>query len=279
MGSELRHIIFILFAGLTTFISHVSIAQTNKDIAQCKFVKGQVFKISAGELKESLVKQGDGLKARDSLRTEEKSLLSVLLIDGSTLTIGPKSKFSFRSFVYDEKSKRLMDFDLVYGQLRGTISKKVLKENRVRFDTRTVSLGIRGTEILFNHRPEKGASIKEVSEVALLSGEATLRYKSTGKNVVLRPGDYLVAMANPIKGFQNHKMHRLDQGTSEALASSGSKFGGLVRPMIGAGEGEMALAGTREKGDGQAELESSMTEEEMSKIFLQFGEPEALLKK
>lgn len=279
MGIKFRLLIFIVIACVTNIFSNNSLAQTTKDIAQCKFVKGQVFKISAGELKESLVKQGNGLKARDSLRTEEKSLLSVLLIDGSTLTIGPKSKFSFRSFVYDEKSKRLMDFDIVYGQLRGTISKKVLKENRVRFDTRTVSLGIRGTEILLNHRPENGKSLKEVSEVALLSGEATLRYKSTGKNLVLRPGDYLVAMANPIKGFQNHKLHRLDQGTTEALASSGNKFGGLVRPMTGAGEGEMALAGTRDKGEAQADLESALTEEEISKIFLQYGEPENLLKK
>ncbi|MBI2521983.1 MAG: FecR domain-containing protein [Bdellovibrio sp.] len=225
-------------------------------------VIGNVAKIAQGDMSEKSLKVDDEIASRDTIITQEKSMAQVTLVDGSTLTFGPKTKFNFRHMVFDEKKKRIIEFDLLYGQLRGSISKTATgSENRVKVDTKTVSMGVRGTEIVMNHKVEGVKS--ELSEVALLSGNAQVRYKTSGKVFKLKPGDYLVAMADPGTNYFGSKLMHMEESMRKSLTA----------PSI-AGEEKMALAETRDSSV-IAPRESQIPEG----LFLEMRQDDSILKK
>lgn len=227
-------------------------------------VVGDVLKVSSKNFEEKKVQKSDPIETSDTLIVKEKSVAQVKLIDGSVLTFGPNTKFNFRNMVYDGKKKRLIEFDLLYGQLRGTISKTDSKNNKVNIHTKTVSLGIRGTEILLNHKIEGVKS--ELSEVALLTGQAQVRYKKSGKTFKLKPGDYLVAMADPGTSHMPTKMMRLEDKVQQALASHSS---GPANPNYRQ-EG-MALAGSATQDESETQIPDD--------FFLELKGDSSLLKK
>ncbi|HAZ11458.1 MAG: hypothetical protein A2X86_10770 [Bdellovibrionales bacterium GWA2_49_15] len=225
-------------------------------------VVGQVAKIGQGDMAEKPLKVDDEISARDTLITQERSMAQVTLIDGSTLTFGPKTKFNFRHMMFDEKKKRIIEFDLLYGQLRGTISKTAVgSENRVKVDTKTVSMGVRGTEIVMNHKVEGVKS--ELSEVALLSGDAQVRYKTSGKVFKLKPGDYLVAMADPGTNYMGSKMMRMEESMRKSM----------MAPSIG-GDDAIAVGDVRD-----ASKINPLESEIPAGLFLEMRADDSILKK
>ena len=203
-----------------------SVSASGASLGKVTRVIGQVAKFGQGDTTEKVLKVDDEIASRDTLVTQEKSMAQVTLVDGSTLTFGPKTKFNFRHMVYDEKKKRIIEFDLLYGQLRGSISKAVKgQENRVKVETKTVSMGVRGTEIVMNHKVEGVKS--ELSEVALISGEAQIRYKTSGKVFKLKPGDYLVAMADPGTTYLPTKMMRMGESVMRGLQGNDIAVGAV----------------------------------------------------
>ncbi len=252
-------------------VSSLMVSAQAANLGKATKVIGHVTKIAQESMEEKPLKVDDDIAPRDTIVTLEKSMAQVILVDGSVLTFGPKTKFNFRNMIYDEKKKRIIEFDLLYGQLRGTISKKSSKENRVKVDTRTVSMGVRGTEILMNNKVEDVKS--EVSEVALLSGDAQVRYKKSGKIFKLKPGDYMVAMNDPGLTHIPAKSSRMEDRVFQALASTGLGGGGPSAFKKGVGN-DMALAGTRD---------ASKVDPNDSQIpegyFLDLGKGDELLKK
>lgn len=151
-----------------------------KFIGELKLVKGGVFREVQGQ--RVGVKEGAQLYPGDTLVTEEKSFVRALMVDQSTITLGPNSTLNFESFKYQSNTDRQAVFHLVQGQLRSAIKHKA-KSGDLRFRAKDALMGIRGTEILMN-RHEVGKL--EISEFALLSGAAEVKDGQGRKHGLLK---------------------------------------------------------------------------------------------
>ena len=98
---------------------------------------------------EKTLPAAPGLKimAGDTLGTGRDGSLGVILRDDSSLSIGPESRLVLRSFLFSPREGK---FDLVARITRGTmayLSGQIgkLAPEKVRFETPTATIGIRGT--------------------------------------------------------------------------------------------------------------------------------------
>jgi hypothetical protein len=156
-----------------------------KFIGELKLVKGRVFKDNGG--KRAGLKEGAQLYPGDTLVTEEKSFVRVLMVDQSTVNLGPNSELNFESFKYNSNTDRQSVYNLMKGQLRSIVKNKA-KDGDIQFKTPQAVMGIRGTELLVNHQV---IGKIDVSEFALLSGRADLN-DAQGEQHTLVKNDRLI---------------------------------------------------------------------------------------
>ena len=103
---------------------------------------------------ETLLPADPGLKIMvgDTLVTGRDGSLGVILLDDSTLSIGPGSRLVLRSFQFSPSEGK---FDLVARISRGTMAYLSgmigrLAPETLRFETPTATIGIRGTRFAVN---------------------------------------------------------------------------------------------------------------------------------
>jgi len=156
-----------------------------KFIGELKLVKGSVFREVQGQ--RVGVKEGAQLYPGDTLITEEKSFVRALMVDQSTINLGPNTSLNFESFKYTSNTDRQAVYHLVQGQLRSAIKHKA-KNGDLRFRAKDALMGIRGTEILMNRHT---VGKIEISEFALLSGEAEVK-DAQGRKYDLLKNDRLI---------------------------------------------------------------------------------------
>lgn len=214
---------------------------------------GEVYRISVEDKKEVKVSFQDQIKLKDTLYTKNKSVVSVKLGDDTVFTIAPNSKFIFHEMILAD-NKRSMNFELALGKVRGIVSASKAKENSVKVQTKTMVMGIRGTEILINHSI---SGKNEFSEAALMSGVADITYKESGKTYQLKPGDYLVSMANPPKSLSPLMKMKLETQMYKVLEASGNKAQLYNQQLM---NGELMLAGGRDGKDSKTEQDPEMSE-------------------
>lgn len=152
-----------------------------KFLGQIKLIQGKTFKRSNGELLP--VSNGARFYPSDVVVTAEDSKVRILMVDETSLILGPQSELQFNEYKFKDKNDRKGIFTLVKGQLSANVKHEV-KSGEITLKTRFVSMGVRGTELLINHR---SIDKKEVSEFALLTGKADLS-DSSGKVVKLISG-------------------------------------------------------------------------------------------
>ena len=154
-------------------------------IAQITVMKGKVQKMSKGSTSD--VQPGERFNKGDSIITNEKSFVKLLVVDDTILSLGPKSEINFEDFDFTEKTDRKIVYNFIKGQLTGHVKNKA-KENDIVVKTKMASMGIRGTQILVNH--ESRGKV-DISEFALLTGSAeVVDGKST--KYPLKKGDRVV---------------------------------------------------------------------------------------
>ena len=93
---------------------------------------------------------GDTIQVGDTLRTGADGAVGLVLRDDTLLTVGPNSEVTLNAFIFDSTTQ---DGTLLASVWRGTVAfvtgliAKKAPEN-VRVQTRTVVLGVRGTEFI-----------------------------------------------------------------------------------------------------------------------------------
>lgn len=135
-------------------------------IAEIKVLKGEAFKQTNG--KKTQVEIGTRFLKSDTLITQEKSMVKIMLVDDTIISLGPKSELNFTDMTFNEKDDRQLVVSLVKGQLTGHVKNKA-KPGEVSFRTKLATMGVRGTQILINHQT---INQMEISEFALLTGSA-----------------------------------------------------------------------------------------------------------
>jgi hypothetical protein len=161
-------------------------------LCQLKLMKGQVFKKSGEDLIE--VKVGERFNKNDTIVTGEKSLARIMVVDDTTITIGPSSELNFTDFEYTDKDNRKLLYNLIKGQLSGHVRQKA-KDGDIQFKTKYTVLGVRGTEILMNFRTVNNV---DVSEYALLSGKAVITDDKNAAHEIAK-GERVVFLHDSVK--------------------------------------------------------------------------------
>jgi len=113
-----------------------------------KLVQGDVrVKDAQGERK---LMPGDTLAPADQVMTGPDGAASMVLRDGTTMMVGPKSRIDLNTFAYNSTTQ---EGNLVVAVLRGSmrmitglISKT--NPNAVSVTTRTATIGVRGTDFI-----------------------------------------------------------------------------------------------------------------------------------
>jgi hypothetical protein len=113
-----------------------------------KVVQGEVRVSSASG--ERVLRPGDRITVADRLTTGEGGSASVVLRDGTTLVVGPKSQMQLKDFAFNSTTHEgIVNVSLVQGTLRmitGLIAK--LNPASVSVETDTITMGVRGTDFI-----------------------------------------------------------------------------------------------------------------------------------
>ncbi len=119
-----------------------------QDIGKVKTLKGNAW-IERGSAKTP-VTVGSALQAKDRVVTDASSTAGLVLRDNTLLTVGPQSALEMNRYAFDATShKGELDVSVKRGSI-SAISGKIAKASpeSVKFNTATVTLGVRGTEFI-----------------------------------------------------------------------------------------------------------------------------------
>jgi hypothetical protein len=113
-----------------------------------KVVQGDVRVVSAAG--ERALVPGDRIAVSDRLSTGDGGSASVVLRDGTTLVVGPKSQLQLKDFAFNSTTHEgSVKVSLLQGTLRmitGLIAK--LNPASVSVETDTITMGVRGTDFI-----------------------------------------------------------------------------------------------------------------------------------
>lgn len=112
-------------------------------------VRGKVSQLAPGSMKASWIKKGQLLKEDTSIVTRLRSFTKIeILADGSYIVVGPNSKVELTKI--EKKSGSIIQ--LLNGKMRSNIvpskNKKHQAFNKAYIKTKTMALGVRGTEFV-----------------------------------------------------------------------------------------------------------------------------------
>jgi hypothetical protein len=124
-------------------------------------------------------KMGDRILNGNILRARPGSHAHVIFNNGDQIHIGPGSSYRVQ---WQENLEKKMKIDLMYGRLRGIISKEGPRQKAI-IKTRSATMGVRGTDFFIADSGPKGET-----EISVLRGEVEVINDSTKKSIPLKTG-------------------------------------------------------------------------------------------
>ncbi len=149
-------------------------------------LNGKVYRVADGEENRIALQIGSDVFEGDHVNTLERSFAKLEMVDGSKILVGPSSHFHLKEADYSG-DRRQNSFDLLKGKIRANIS-KAQSDEEIQFNSRVVSIGVRGTEFLINSYDVIG---KASEDIALLEGKVNANLEKIDfpqNNVDLNPG-------------------------------------------------------------------------------------------
>lgn len=193
--------------------------------AIAKIIRGEVYFINEATdgqaVKEVPIANGDEIQIGKTITTKEKSFAQLVLPDETILNIGPDSQMMIEKFELSEHRK--VSITHLKGQVRSIINRKNKDGNDSwKLNTRTISVGVRGTEFLSN---TYSVASQSTTDVALLKGEVLADVSKTSsslKEVTLKPGQFFNSSELASKGEEAIKT--LSQEALEGLQKNTESF-------------------------------------------------------
>lgn len=149
----MKRILMMAALGLIAVLGVMTATQTwaaTEAAATLKSVRGRAVIERAG--KALPAKAGDALYEQDRLKTGPESYLGLGFTDQSLLSVGPNSEVNLAKYRFDRTTHQgEQNVGIKSGSL-SAISGKIAKASpeQVRFNTGSVTLGVRGTEFLID---------------------------------------------------------------------------------------------------------------------------------
>jgi FecR-like protein len=142
----------------------------------------------------------DPVFMQEVIETEDESAVVIVFADGSKLTVGENARLTIDNYVYDPSGGGAAAIKMVKGAFR-FVSGTIPKEN-VKLETPTVTIGIRGTELVFDVA-EDGET-----EMSTVSGEADCTDGSGETLAVAANQSILVGSNRRFRGRVRRFLHR-----------------------------------------------------------------------
>lgn len=148
LANPLLLLAVLLFAFILWRPAHAQSAIETGKAGTLKIVEGDVRVIDA--MGERPLHPGDAVNQADHVRTGDSGAASIVLRDGTTMMVGPKSLVDLKTFRFNSTTE---DGNLAVTVLRGTmrmISGLIAHHNpqAVAVSTRTATIGVRGTDFI-----------------------------------------------------------------------------------------------------------------------------------
>jgi trimeric autotransporter adhesin len=166
---------------------------------------------------------GDNVIYNERIETSGSGLVQVLLVDGSTFTVGANSNLVIDEFVYDPNSgsgKLVATFGK--GVARFVGGKLSKKRGGVTVNTRVGTIGIRGGIANFNLTPASPV-------ISLLFGKDLTFTSPDGKTARVYKAGYTMEIG-PDGTAQVRKTTQGDLGAVQAGLTAGDQNGGIGKP-------------------------------------------------
>ena len=158
-------------------------------------------------------KPGDQIQNGNILRTRPSSHANLVFDNGDQINLGPGSSFRIQ---WKEKNDRKMYMNLMYGRLRGIISKEGPRQKAI-IKTRSATMGVRGTDFFISDSGPNGET-----KITVLRGEVEVRSESTQKIIPVKTGMSALVIANAeLKSRPTNKQDfKTIEAASTAISSS-----------------------------------------------------------
>ena len=152
-------------------------------IGQVVALKGDV-ELLRDSLKSKLSLK-DKILEKDYIQTSDNARTQILLADKTIITIGSNSQFDVQNYFFENNEKAKANFNFLKGTFR-IITGEIGKINPKKFnlETKSASIGIRGTEIFLELEPKK-------EKIICTHGTIEVRIKNTDEKVILNVGEFL----------------------------------------------------------------------------------------
>lgn len=189
---------FIVFFSLTSIysISYSKEEDKKKMIGKVVLIRGKVLRLAKEEKTEEILQLNDHLFSGDTVKTAKGSIVRISFIDETIFNIGSDSLIQFKDFQISsnkKKSKKERRYQFIMGQLRAKFFPRNDNTKNV-VETRFVSMGVRGTEILVNSIKNKNED--HITQVALLTGSIDILNRINSKKHKLTAGKQLISIIN-----------------------------------------------------------------------------------
>ncbi len=168
---------YFILTILTILIPTTSIYCNNNHIGTVAIVKGNVWIVKADNKQKTKyrikISKNFKLSEKDEIITDNKAYVKILMKDDTIIDLGASTHFRFDKFKFKTKSNRKTIFSFLYGKMRSLFVVKA-KPGDILIKTPSVSMGVRGTEILSDVYADATGEIK--TDIALLSGQLKLDF-------------------------------------------------------------------------------------------------------
>jgi len=157
-------------------------------------------------------KIGSEILKADEILTKENAKAQLLFNDNTVITIGKNSVFKVKEYLFDDSNKEYKtNFELLKGSFR-TITGKIgkLAPHKFKLNSKTSSIGIRGTQIL-----SRMAVIGD--RIVCVESEIIITHIKTGQTIIIKAGEF-VDLSEETTSLQAQTLsqkdiERLDQDT------------------------------------------------------------------
>ena len=195
----------------------------SEDVGQATRVQRFAYQTPPQQQKTALYRFGK-VERNARLETVASGALEVTFTDGSHLTLGSSSAMVVDNYVFDSQQNANQTLNLTRGLFRFVSG--AMPKDKVRLQTPTVSIGIRGTTIKAQINDNGSETIFFEHGVGFISN-------AKGQTVEISEGQLVTVSADgsislPTKSRWNSGDHAIDQG----LQAFGQVFGG---PGAGSG--------------------------------------------
>jgi hypothetical protein len=196
----------ILIIALITSMS--LFANSGKIVA----MKGNVIIIKGSE--ELKAQLGSIIEKNNEIKTANNAKLQLLFEDNTVITIGKNSHFKINDYLFEDNNVKA-DFGLLKGTFR-TITGKIGKvaPSKFKLNSKTSSIGIRGTQIL-------SKMAIDGDRIVCIEGEITITHLATGKIITIQAGQFVDLSADndtlEIKILTPQDINEMDENTRFVL--------------------------------------------------------------